>query len=58
MSKRNMTVVCEQRAKDEPCIRITDKRLAAAGFSFGDLISVSIRPKKVIIKRLSKMNHE
>lgn len=53
-----MTVVCEQRAKDEPCIRITDKRLAAAGFSFGDLISVSIRPKKVIIKRLSKMNHE
>jgi hypothetical protein len=55
---RKMTVVCEQRAKDEPCIRIVDKRLALAGFSLGDLISVTIKPKTVIIKRLNKMNHE
>jgi len=54
---RKMTVVCEQRAKDEPCIRIVDKRLALAGFSLGDLISVTIKPKTVIIKRLNKMNN-
>jgi hypothetical protein len=52
-----MTVVCEQRAKDEPCIRISDKRLATAGFSLGDLVSVTIKPKTVIIKRLNKMNN-
>ncbi|MBY0538399.1 hypothetical protein K2P47_03300 [Patescibacteria group bacterium] len=55
---RKLTVVCERRAKDEPCIRITDKRLAAAGFSLGDLISVTIKPKTVIIKRLNKLNYE
>ena len=55
---RKMTVVCERRAKDEPCIRIADKQLAVAGFSLGDLISVTIKPKTVIIKRLTKMNHE
>ncbi len=55
---RKMTVVSERKAKDEPCIKITDKRLAAAGFSLGDLISYTIKPKTVIIKRLTKMNHE
>jgi len=55
---RKIAVVSERRSKDEPCIRIADKRLAAAGFSLGDLISVTIKPKTVIIKRLTKMNHE
>lgn len=55
---RQMTVVSEQKAKDEPCIRISDSRLATAGFSLGDLISVTIKPKTVIIKRLNKLNHE
>ena len=55
---RQMTVVSERRAKDEPCIRIADKQLAIAGFSLGDLISVTIKPQTVIIKRLNKMNHE
>lgn len=55
---RKLTVVCERRAKDEPCIKIADKRLAAAGFSLGDLISVTIKPKTVIIKRLNKLNYE
>jgi len=55
---RQMSVVSEQRTKDEPCIRIADKRLAMAGFALGDLISVTIKPKTVIIKRLTKLNHE
>ena len=55
---RKIVVVSEQKTKDEPCIRIADKRLAAAGFSLGDLISVTNKPKTVIIKRLTKMNHE
>ena len=55
---RTIAVVSERRSKDEPCIRIADKRLAAAGFALGDLISVTIKPKTVIIKRLTKMNHE
>ncbi len=55
---RQMTVVSERRAKDEPCIRISDSRLATAGFSLGDIISVTIKPKTVIIKRLNKLNHE
>ncbi len=55
---RRLTVVYERRAKDEPCIKIVDKRLSAAGFSLGDLISVTIKPKTVIIKRLNKMNYE
>jgi len=55
---RKMTVVSERKAIDEPCIKITDKRLAAAGFSLGDIISYTIKPKTVIIKRLTKMNHE
>lgn len=55
---RKIAVVSERRSKDEPCIKIADKRLAAAGFSLGDLISVTIKPKTVIIKRLTKMNHE
>ncbi len=53
---RKLTVVCERRAKDEPCIRIADKRLATAGFSLGDLISITIKPRTVIIKRLNKLN--
>jgi hypothetical protein len=55
---QKMTVVSEQKEKDEPCIRIADKRLAMAGFALGDLISVTIKPKTVIIKRLTKLNHE
>ncbi len=54
---RQMTVVSERRAKDEPCIRISDSRLATAGFSLGDIISVTIKPKTVIIKRLNKLNN-
>jgi len=53
---RQMSVVSEQRTKDEPCIRIADKRLAMAGFALGDLISVTIKPKTVIIKRMNKLN--
>ena len=52
------TVVCERRAKDEPCIKVAGKQLATVGFAFGDLISISYRKNKVIIKRLTKMNHE
>jgi hypothetical protein len=55
---RKMTIVSERKAKDEPCIRIADKRLAAAGFALGDVIQYTIKPKTVIIKRLTKMNHE
>ena len=55
---QKMTVVSERRSKDEPCIRIADKRLAMAGFALGDLISVTIKPKTIIIKRLTKLNHE
>jgi len=54
---RKMTVVCEQRAKDEPCIRIVDKRLALAGFSLGGRSTITNKPKTVIIKRLNKMNN-
>ena len=54
---QKMTVVSEQKAKNEPCIRIADKRLAMAGFALGDLISVTIKPKTVIIKRLTKLNN-
>lgn len=55
---RKMTVVCERRGKDAPCIRISDKRLAIAGFSLGDLISVTIKPETIIIKRINKLNYE
>jgi len=54
---RQTTVVSLQKAKDAPCIRIADKRLAVAGFALGDLISVTIKPKTVIIKRLTKLNN-
>ena len=53
---QKMTVVSEQRTKDEPCIRIADKRLVMAGFALGDLISVTIKPRTVIIKRMNKLN--
>jgi len=55
---RKMAVVSERRAKDEPCIKIADKRLAVAGFALGDLISVTIKPRTIIIKKLTKINHE
>lgn len=55
---QKMTVVCERRAKDEPCIKVAGKQLATVGFAFGDLISISYRKDKVIIKRIRKMNHE
>lgn len=54
---RKVTMVSERRAKDEPCIRISDSRLATAGFSLGDLISVTIKPKTIIVKRLDKQNN-
>jgi hypothetical protein len=53
-----MTVVCERRAKDEPCIKVAGKQLATVGFALGDLVSISYRKDKVIIKRIRKMNHE
>ena len=55
---RKTTVVCERRAKDEPCIKVAGKQLSTVGFAFGDLISISYRKNKVIIKRLTKMNNE
>jgi len=55
---RKMTVVCERRGKDEPCIRIANKQLSRAGFSLGDLISVTIKKETVIIKRINKLNYE
>jgi hypothetical protein len=54
---QKMTVVSEQIARDRVCIRIADKRLAMAGFALGDLISVTIKPKTDIIKRLTKLNN-
>lgn len=53
-----MTVVSERRAKDEPCIKVAGKQLSTVGFAFGDLISISYRKHKIIIKRLNKLNHE
>lgn len=53
---RKTTVVYEQRAKDEPCIKVAGKQLATVGFSLGDLISISYRKNKVVIKRLNKIN--
>jgi hypothetical protein len=53
---QKISVVSEQMAKDRVCIRIADKRLAMAGFALGDLISVTIKPKTVIIKRMNKLN--
>lgn len=53
------TVVCERMAQDEPCIKVAGKQLATVGFALGDLISISYRKNKVIIKRLNKLNkHE
>lgn len=55
---QKITVVCERRAKDEPCIKVAGKQLATVGFSFGDLVSISYRKNKVIIKRINKLNYE
>ncbi len=55
---QKLTVVCERRAKDEPCIKVSGKQLATVGFAFGDLVSISYRKNKVIIKRISKLNYE
>jgi len=55
---RKTTVVSERMAKDEPYIRVGGKQLSTIGFAFGDLVSISYRKNKVIIKRLTKLNHE
>jgi hypothetical protein len=55
---RKTTVVSERRASDEPYIKVGGKQLSTIGFAFGDLVSISYRKNKVIIKRLTKLNHE
>ncbi|MBP6924260.1 MAG: hypothetical protein KBC62_03160 [Candidatus Pacebacteria bacterium] len=55
---RKMTVIRAPGTQDVPCIRISNQHLLKAGFQLGDLITVTYKPKVIVIKRIKENNHE
>ena len=56
--RRKMTVIRAPGSEHNPCIRITNKYLENAGFYLGDIVSVTYKPKEIVIKKIKLNDHE